>query len=80
MDTIQFHTLLDIIVGVALPILSLVIKSLWGAIKELENDMKKLNADLNDKFTRKDDFRKEIAELKDMLERLFDKLDGKADK
>lgn len=53
-----------------------VLKVVWDAIKELQKDI----ILMNEKFVRRDDFKEAIGEIKDMLTRIFEKLDGKADK
>lgn len=55
-------------------------REMWAAVKELKADLAKLREELPAKYVAKDDFREGIRELKDMLNKLFDKLDAKADK
>lgn len=57
-----------------------ILKTIWDAIKDLKRDVKELNREVNQDFVRKDDFREAVKDIKDMLAKIFDKLDGKADK
>jgi hypothetical protein len=57
-----------------------VLKILWDAISDLKKDMKDLNKEIHEDFVRKEDYRVDIAEVKQMLNRIFDKLDSKVDK
>ena len=57
-----------------------VLKIIWDAIGDLKKDMKALNKEVNEDFVRKEDYRVDIAEMKQMLNRIFDKLDNKVDK
>lgn len=57
-----------------------VLKIVWDAITDLKKDMKDLNKEVHEDFVRKDDYRVDIAEVKQMLARIFDKLDNKVDK
>lgn len=57
-----------------------VLKIIWDAITDLKKDMKDLNKEVHEDFVRKDDYRVDIAEVKQMLARIFDKLDNKVDK
>jgi hypothetical protein len=57
-----------------------VLKVIWDAISDLKQDMKALNKEVNEDFVRKEDYRVDIAEMKQMLNRIFDKLDNKVDK
>jgi hypothetical protein len=57
-----------------------ILKIIWDAIADLKKDMKALNKEVNEDFVRKEDYRVDIAEMKQMLNRIFDKLDNKVDK
>lgn len=57
-----------------------VLKIVWDAITDLKKDMKDLNKEVHEDFVRKEDYRVDIAEVKQMLARIFDKLDNKVDK
>jgi hypothetical protein len=51
-------------------------KVLWDAIQDLKEDVKEIEKG----YVQKDDYRIDIAEIKGMLARIFDKLDSKVDK
>ncbi len=53
---------------------------MWAAVKELKADLAKLREALPREYVVKDDYRADVKELKDMLQKLFDRLDSKADK
>lgn len=62
-------------------------REMWAAVKELKSDITKLREDLPHNYVIKDDFRSDISvirnemkEIRDMLGRIFDKLDGKQDR
>jgi len=57
-----------------------ILKIIWDEIKLLQKNQKGIEKNLNENYVRKDDYRVDIAEIKGMLSRIFDKLDGKADK
>lgn len=57
-----------------------ILKIVWDAITDLKLDMKDLNKEVHEDFVRKEDYRVDIAEVKQMLARIFDKLDNKVDK
>lgn len=57
-----------------------ILKIVWDAITDLKKDMKDLNSEVHADFVRKEDYRVDIAEVKQMLARIFDKLDSKVDK
>lgn len=76
----DLQTILNIIGGAATTALGWFARELWSAIKELKADLAKLREELPKDYVTKDDYREDIREIKSMLERLFDKIDGKADK
>ena len=55
-------------------------RELWTAVKELKADLAKLREDLPKEYISKNDYRDDIREIKEMLNKLFDKIDHKADK
>jgi len=55
-------------------------RELWGAVKELRADLAALREDLPKEYVAKDDYREDIREIKAMLEKIFEKLENKADK
>ena len=55
-------------------------RELWTAVKELKADLAKLREDLPKEYISKNDYRDDIRDIKDMLNKLFDKIDHKADK
>jgi hypothetical protein len=57
-----------------------VLNTLWNGIKHLENEVKEINREINQEFVRREDFREAIRDLKDMLNKIFDRLDTKVDK
>ena len=56
------------------------LRELWAAVKELKADLAKLREELPTNYVAKDDYRQDVRELKEMLSKLFDKLDTKSDK
>ncbi len=64
-------------------ILGWISRQLWNAVGNLKDDLSSLKSEiagLGDKFVRKDDYRRDIDEMKSMLRDIRDKLDGKVDK
>ena len=57
-----------------------ILKTIWDAIKEIKVDIKELNREVNQDFVRKDDFKDAVKDIKDMLGKIFDRLDSKVDK
>ncbi len=57
-----------------------ILKTIWDAIKDLKAEVRELNREVNQDFVRREDFKDSIVEIKEMLNKIFDKLDNKADK
>ena len=55
-------------------------KVIWDSVKILQQDMKEIERDLHTNYVSKDDYKDDIAEIKDILKQIFAKLDTKADK
>lgn len=55
-------------------------RELWAAVKDLKSDLAKLREDLPKEYVAKDDYRQDIRELKEMVNKIFDKIDAKQDK
>lgn len=73
MDTQQIF---NIIVGLAAFFGGWVLNNITKAIERLDNDVRDLPHD----YVSKDDYRRDIDEIKDICKQIFAKLDNKADK
>lgn len=74
------QTLLNWVYGGAMTALGWFGRVLWEADKELRQDLSKLREDLPKQYVAKDDYREDVREIKAMLEKIFDRLETKADK
>ena len=55
-------------------------RQLWDAVKELKKDIHKIETDLPKSYVLKTDLDKRMDHIEGMFQRIYDKLDGKADK
>jgi len=55
-------------------------RELWNAVKELKQDLAKLREEMPKDYVMKEDYRRDIYEIKEYLSKIFDRLDNKADK
>jgi len=55
-------------------------RQLWDAVQNLKTDMKNIEVSLPTNYVRKDDMEARFDKLEVMLDKLFDRLDHKADK
>ena len=73
MDTQQFF---NIALGLVAFLGGWVLNNITKAIERLDTDVRALPAT----YVSKDDYRRDIDDIKDMLGKIFDKLDTKVDK
>ena len=55
-------------------------REMWGAVKELRRDLHGLETDLPKEYVLKVDIDKRMEHIEQMFQRIYDKLDEKADK
>ena len=77
MDT---QTLMNIASTVAIAIGGWFAREVWGAVKELRSDLHQLEVDLPKTYVSKFDMDKRMDHIENMFQRIYDKLDEKADK
>ena len=77
MDT---QTVINFIAGSAIAVGGWFARELWGAVKDLGKDLHTLEVDLPKTYVSKLDMDKRMDHIEDMFKRIYDKLDGKADK
>ncbi len=76
----DFQTIVNFGLTTASLVVGWFARELWAAVKELKADLAHLREELPKQYLAKDDYRDDIREIKDMLNKLFDKIDHKADK
>jgi len=72
--------LINTALGLGFSVLGWFARELWSAVKELKADLSKLREDLPKTYVAKNDYRDDLNEIKNMLGKIFDKLDNKQDK
>lgn len=76
----EAQTLINIIGGAALSFGGWFAREMWGAVKELRRDLHKIEVDLPKSYVAREDLDQRMAHIENMFQRIYDKLDGKADK
>lgn len=76
----DMRIVIDLMLGTGMAILGWFAREMWAAVKELNVDLSILRAELPKQYITKDDYKNDLRELKEMLGKIFDKLDSKADK
>ena len=77
---IDVQGIINILLGSFITLLCWLAMEMWSAVKELKADLGRLREDLPQRYVLKEDYRRDIYEIKDMLSKIFDRLDNKADK
>jgi len=80
MISMDSQSILNFILSGASLVLGWFLREMWAAVKELKADLAKLREELPKEYIARNDYREDIRELKEMLNKLFDKIDNKADK
>lgn len=76
----EYQNLINMIAGVGFTVTGWFAREMWEAVKELKSDLAKLREELPKTYVNRDDNKDDIREIKEMLGKIFDKLDLKVDK
>ena len=70
----------NVFLGIGMTVMGWFARELWAAVKELKADLAKLREDLPKDYVARDDYREDIRDIKALLAKIFEKLEGKADR
>lgn len=76
----ETQTLINLALGFISTVIGWFARELWSAVKELKADLARLREELPKTYVTRDDYREDMREVKDMLNKIFDRLDSKMDK
>lgn len=76
----EMQNFINLLGGAALSVLGWFARQLWDAMKELRADLHVLEVNLPENYAKRSDLDKRMAHIEDMFQRIYDKLDNKADK
>lgn len=76
----DWQQIINLVVGVALPVAGWFFRQLWDVVQNLKDDIKKIEIDLPSNYVKKADMESQYNKIEAMLEKIFDKLDTKVDK
>lgn len=77
---IDAQFLFNTVLGVVLAGVGWFARQIWDAVQRLQHDLHDLEVRLPSNYIRRDEFTDAVRELKDMLGKIFDRLDSKMDK
>ena len=76
----DWQNIINLLGGAALTVIGWFARQLWDAVQKLKEDVSQLELSISENYVKKDDFKDGIKELKEMLGKIFDKLDAKQDR
>jgi chaperonin cofactor prefoldin len=74
------QAIINLIIGAILSVLGWFARQLWDAVQDLKQDVKQIEVDLPTHYVRKEDLESRLDRIEASLNRIFEKLDHKADK
>ena len=74
------QTLINITGGIVLSVVGWLARELWGAVQSLREDIHRIEVDLPKTYVPRMDLDTRMKHIEDMFQRIYDKLDAKADK
>jgi len=76
----EFQPLFNFVGGAILVAVGWWCKEIWNSVKSLKDDIKQIEIDLPKHYVSKADIESRLDKIDATLERIFDKLENKADK
>jgi hypothetical protein len=76
----ETQSTINIVLGAGLTVLGWFARELWSAVKELKADLAHLREELPKQYVAKDDYRQDIREIKELMGKIYDRLETKQDK
>ena len=76
----EFQSMFNFIGGAILVAVGWWCKEIWDSVKTLKEDIKQIEIDLPKNYVSKADIESRLDKIDATLERIFDKLENKADK
>jgi hypothetical protein len=74
------QSLINLAAGLAIAIGGWFARQVWDSVQRLKEDLHSIEVDLPKSYVTKDDFNQTMKHIENMVQRIYDKLDGKADK
>lgn len=57
-----------------------ILRAMWDAVHQLRSEVSEIQKEIHANYVRRDDYKEDITEVKEILREIFNKLDSKADK
>lgn len=76
----EMNLIINIVLGSVLAVGGWFVRQMWDAVQNLKDDLKRIEVELPTSYVRKADLDVRLDKIDEMLEKLFDRLNSKADK
>ena len=76
----EYQSIINIALGAILMVAGWFSRILWEAVNELQKDLSTLRVEIARDYLPRNDFNRLGDDLKEMLNKIYDRLDNKADK
>jgi len=76
----SFDQIIEYIVVAVSAVLGWFLRELWSAVQELKKDISAMREEIPKGYVAKDDYKTDIGRVYDLLDKIYNKLDDKADK
>jgi hypothetical protein len=72
--------IINVLGGIVMTGLGWILRELWSAVKSLRSDLQRIEVALPTNYVQRNDLDARMKHIEDMFQRIYDKLDTKADK
>ncbi|CAB5222876.1 hypothetical protein UFOVP367_46 [uncultured Caudovirales phage] len=76
----EMNTIINVVLGVCLSVGGWFVRQMWDAVQQLKQDIQKIEVELPTHYVRKSDLDARLDKIDETLEKIFDRLNTKADK
>ena len=76
----EWQTIINLVGGATLAAIGWFARQIWDSVAELRRDVHQIEVDLPSNYVKKVDIEARFDRLENILERIFDRLETKADK
>ena len=77
---IELNQIIQICLMVVMAVAGWFMRMLWTASQTLKDDLANLRVEMPKEYIRRDDYREDLGRIHELLEKIYDKLEKKADK
>lgn len=74
------NAVVQAILGLVLAVLGWFARELWAIVQKLKEEVSQLKSDLPKEYVQKDDYKQDIGRVHELLDRIYEKLENKADR